>query len=196
MEESNVEIKCLLLGSNFCGKRNLIFRYCEDEFYADLEYTPPFMDDYNRQLTIQNTNVRLKISYFQNDFNPIAEHYARAYHVFLICFSLTDIQSFNQTREYFDLIKEKHTKPYPIILVGTKSDDLANRSVTMEQIAVLAAEFNCDFILTSAYTGSSVKEAFENVITQYLNQIKNEKQPKKKGNSQKDNSQKEKCHLG
>ena len=140
----------------------------------------------------------MKISYFQNDFNPIAEYFARAYHVFLICFSLTDIQSFNQTREYFDLIKEKHTKPYPIILVGTKSDDLANRSVTMEQIAVIAAEFNCDFILTSAYTGSSVKEAFENVIIQYLNQVKEEQQhvKKDKQKEKKDGSNKEKCDLG
>ena len=198
MEESNVEIKCLLLGSNFCGKRNLIFRYCEDEFYADLEYTPPFMDDYNRQLTIQNTSVNLTISFFQNDYIPIGKALVSQSQCFLICFSLTDIQSFNQTREFFDLIKQNQTKPSPIILVGTHLDDVSNRSVETEQITTLTSEFQCDYILTSARTGESVTQAFENVIIQYLNQVKEEQQhvKKDKQKEKKDGSNKEKCDLG
>ena len=47
MAEPKVEINCALFGSNGCGKQNLIYRYCEDGYYADITsaYSNEILDD-------------------------------------------------------------------------------------------------------------------------------------------------------
>ncbi len=92
-------------------------------------------------------------------------------HGYLIVYSITDPQSFEQTSVLFDELvraKEAH-EPYniPIILVGNKSDlEDTERCVTIEEGQEQAKKFgeNCKFMETSAKLRKNIDESFEELV--------------------------------
>ena len=53
----------------------------------------------------------------------------------------------------------------PIILVGNKADENANRQVSFQQGQELAARLGMDFVETSAKTSQGVDQAFDKIVT-------------------------------
>ena len=83
---------------------------------------------------------------------------------FLLVFAINDKTSFDlipPKRER--IIKGKHGKICPMILIGNKQDLASDREVSYDDVKKLADSWNIDYIETSAKTNFNCKEAFESM---------------------------------
>ena len=87
---------------------------------------------------------------------------------FLLVYSTTSRSSFNHVRKFYNQIHASRdsagmSMPTPILLVGNKSDMVADREVAVSEGKALARDLGCEFIETSAKGNVNVEEAFHSV---------------------------------
>ena len=97
---------------------------------------------------------------------------------FLLIFAINDKESFELLKGIKDkILKEKHMKKFPIILVGNKNDLENERKVDYSEAKALADSWKCEYIETSEKTNYNCKEIFnkliENIIKPKSNSVKN-----------------------
>jgi len=81
---------------------------------------------------------------------------------FILLFDITDKESFDIVKEkYLRIIKNKHNKEVPIVLVGNKIDLESERKVSFEEAERLAYSLKIQYIEVSAYHNLNCKEPFE-----------------------------------
>ena len=103
----------------------------------------------------------------QEKFRALTSSFYRGAHLVLLCFDITLQESFDQLQYWFDQLETSYSTSNSVvkILVGTKIDKVAQRVVQRNEAVQLAAETECAcYLETSAFTGSGVKEAFEEGI--------------------------------
>ncbi|KAH7027041.1 small G-protein Ras2 [Linnemannia elongata] len=70
--------------------------------------------------------------------------------------------TFDTIRRFYDkIVRVKDSEKVPMILVGNKSDKSAEREVTHDEGALMAASLNCGFVETSA---KDALNSFYNVV--------------------------------
>ena len=88
---------------------------------------------------------------------------------FLLVFAINDKESFNLLKGKRDrVLKGKHGKGCPIVLVGNKSDLEKERKVTSAEAKQLADEWKAEYIETSAKNNYNCKEAFERLAQKII----------------------------
>jgi len=93
------------------------------------------------------------------------EQYMRTGEGFLLVYSITSRQSFEEIVTFQQQILRVKDKDYfPIILVGNKCDLDNERVVSKEEGAQLARSFGCKFIETSAKSRINVDNAFYDLV--------------------------------
>ena len=95
------------------------------------------------------------------------EQYMRSGEGFVIMYSITDRQSFqeaSQTKAQIERVRR--LEEIPIVLVGNKFDLESKREVTTEEGQALAKEFDCPFFETSAALRNFVDDVFHTLIRQ------------------------------
>jgi len=91
-------------------------------------------------------------------------------HGFVIVYSITDVQTFEDTPKYYEeILKAKvveEGEKVPIILVGNKSDKEDERAVSKEEGEEQAKKFGecCKAFETSAKTRDNVDVVFEELV--------------------------------
>ncbi|KAL4682497.1 hypothetical protein H8959_002052, partial [Pygathrix nigripes] len=82
-------------------------------------------DAYKTQVRIDNEPAYLDIldTAGQAEFTAMREQYMRGGEGFIICYSVTDRQSFQEAAKFKELIFQvRHTYEIPLVLVGNKID--------------------------------------------------------------------------
>ncbi|KAL0109534.1 hypothetical protein PUN28_014535 [Cardiocondyla obscurior] len=103
----------------------------------------------------------------QVEFTAMREQYMRCGEGFMICYSVTDRHSFQETMEYRKLISRvRANENIPLVLVGNKFDLQHHRKVTTEEGKALAEELGCPFYETSAALRQFIDDAFFSLIRQ------------------------------
>lgn len=93
------------------------------------------------------------------------EQYMRTGEGFLLVYSVTERESFNELSTFYQqILRVKDTDSVPILLVGNKSDLAQERAVSFEEGEKLAKQFNCEFLETSAKQGINVDQAFHDLV--------------------------------
>lgn len=88
--------------------------------------------------------------FLQAEFTAMREQYMRGGEGFIICYSVTDRQSFQEAAKFKELIFQvRHTYEIPLVLVGNKID--------LEQFRQVSATFFYLFVLNSKGTEYLVK---------------------------------------
>lgn len=101
----------------------------------------------------------------QEEYSAMREQYMRTGEGFLLVYSITSRQSFEEIQQFEQQILRVKDKDYfPIILVGNKCDLEGDRMVSREEGAALARQFNCGFIETSAKSRVNVDNAFFELV--------------------------------
>ena len=101
----------------------------------------------------------------QEEYSAMREQYMRTGEGFLLVYSITSRQSFEEIQTFEQQILRVKDKDYfPIILVGNKCDLEGERQVSREEGAALARSFNCRFIETSAKSRVNVDNAFYDLV--------------------------------
>ncbi|XP_053151106.1 GTP-binding protein Rit2 isoform X2 [Hemicordylus capensis] len=124
-------------------------------------------DAYKTQVRIDDEPAYLDIldTAGQAEFTAMRDQYMRGGEGFIICYSITDRQSFQEAAEFKELIyRVRHTYDIPLVLVGNKIDLEEFRQVSKEEGTNLAREYACPFYETSAALHFYIDDVFHRLV--------------------------------
>ncbi|NWS13203.1 RIT2 protein, partial [Pachyramphus minor] len=130
-------------------------------------HDPTIEDAYKTQVRIDDEPAYLDIldTAGQAEFTAMRDQYMRGGEGFIICYSITDRQSFQEAAEFKELIyRVRHTYDIPVVLVGNKIDLEEFRQVSTEEGMSLAREYSCSFFETSAALRFYIDDVFHGLV--------------------------------
>lgn len=158
----------LVLGSSGAGKTKLLTRYCEGWFKESYIATIG-VDMCSRDIDIDKDRVRLCLldTAGQERFSKMPASYYRNAQGVVLCFDITSRTSFDRVTFWAAEAGERAPKA-ALVLVGTKSDCLTNRVVSIREATELAGAVDSDYFETSALTGEGIDAAFDALARKIL----------------------------
>ena len=120
-------------------------------------------DMYKKDVMIEDHKVRLCIvdTAGQEELVHMKDIYVDKGDAFILVYSIDDSNSFQQLRNFCDLILRKRSfDEVPVIVVGNKSDMVDMRMVSTAEGEAFAKSIGKEFIETSALTGQNVQKTF------------------------------------
>ncbi|KAI1779753.1 rab type ras GTPase [Hypoxylon cercidicola] len=145
---SSLEAKIVVLGSQGVGKTSLVTRYCKGAFNP-AETTSTIGASFMTKRVIDgdtDTVVRLQIwdTAGQERFRSISRLYYRGANACILCYSITDAQSFVQMGLWLTELRRNLPPDIVLHVVGTKADIVARepgrREVPFERCIAYVAE--------------------------------------------------------
>uniref|UniRef100_A0A8D2Q242 small monomeric GTPase n=1 Tax=Varanus komodoensis TaxID=61221 RepID=A0A8D2Q242_VARKO len=130
-------------------------------------HDPTIEDAYKTQVRIDDEPAYLDIldTAGQAEFTAMRDQYMRGGEGFIICYSITDRQSFQEASEFKELIyRVRHTYNIPLVLVGNKIDLQEFRQVSRDEGMHLAQEYSCPFFETSAALHFYIDDVFHELV--------------------------------
>lgn len=150
------------------GKSCLTIQLIQSHFVD--EYDPTIEDSYRKQCVIDDEVALLDVldTAGQEEYSAMREQYMRTGEGFLLVYSITSDQSFEEIRTFQQQIlrvKDKDPTDYfPMVVVGNKCDLESEREVPRQDGEALAKQFGCPFVETSAKTRTNVDKAFFDLV--------------------------------
>jgi Ras-related protein Rab-1A len=158
-------IKCVIIGDSCVGKTSLLLRYADDNW--DDRYLATIGVDF-RITTVEAMDKIVKVQLWdtagQERFRGITHSYYRGAHAVLLCFDLTDLESFQNCAKWLNDIATYCPPEVSKFLVGTKVDLKDKRVVRYEDAKALAERLQCPYFETSSKESVGVEEAFKKVV--------------------------------
>ncbi|AEO60565.1 hypothetical protein MYCTH_2145069 [Thermothelomyces thermophilus ATCC 42464] len=159
------EYKLVVVGGGGVGKSCLTIQLIQSHFVD--EYDPTIEDSYRKQCIIDDEVALLDVldTAGQEEYSAMREQYMRTGEGFLLVYSITSRESFEEIRTFQQqILRVKDKDVFPMVVVGNKLDLASERKVSVEEGKALANEFNCMFLETSAKTNTNVEQAFFEVV--------------------------------
>ncbi|KAI9703886.1 MAG: Ras GTPase [Candelina mexicana] len=159
------EYKLVVVGGGGVGKSCLTIQLIQSHFVD--EYDPTIEDSYRKQCVIDEEVALLDVldTAGQEEYSAMREQYMRTGEGFLLVYSITSRQSFEEIMTFQQQILRVKDKDYfPIIVVGNKCDLEGERQVSKQEGEAVARSFGCKFIETSAKSRINVDNAFFNIV--------------------------------
>lgn len=162
---SAINLKVIIIGDSSVGKSNILLRYVNKKF--ELSHDITIGVEYGIKL-INKNNAQYKLQIWdtagQEVFRSITKPYYRTAVGCLIVYDVTDINSFNNVSKWLEDVKTMSDPDIVIILVGNKTDLIANRIITYDEAKQYADDNKLIYFETSAYNGDNVDECFMSII--------------------------------
>ncbi|KAI7786956.1 ras-1 [Diaporthe eres] len=159
------EYKLVVVGGGGVGKSCLTIQLIQSHFVD--EYDPTIEDSYRKQCVIDDEVALLDVldTAGQEEYSAMREQYMRTGEGFLLVYSITSRQSFEEITTFQQQILRVKDKDYfPMVVVGNKCDLEGEREVTRQEGENLARSFGCKFIETSAKSRINVDKAFYDIV--------------------------------
>ena len=124
------------------------------------------IDFRDRTMQVRGEAVRLRIwdTAGQERFRTITSQFYRGSQGILLCYDLTNMESFNNVNHWLQQIRKNADVNIQIVLVGNKKDRAAERKVSTEEGRAMATKFELKhFFETSAKSGDGVEVAFQSL---------------------------------
>jgi len=159
--------KLLLIGDSGVGKSCLLLRFADDT-YTESYISTIGVDFKIRTVELDGKTIKLQIwdTAGQERFRTITSSYYRGAHGIIIVYDITDVESFNNVRQWLFEIDRFASEHVNKLLVGNKSDLVNKRVVTAETAKEFAQGLDIPFLETSAKNSSNVEEAFLTMAAQ------------------------------
>ena len=165
----------MLLGDVSVGKSSLTIQFTSNFFVDDFD--PTLEDSFRKLCLIDNESCLLDILDTSEQYNITREADAKNREGFLLVYSITDRNSFENLKTYKDLIFHSNFREnyIPIVVVGNKCDLETARVVSSTEGLNFAQSLrknknnndnNMIFFETSAKLGTNVQEVFFQVARQ------------------------------
>ncbi|KAJ8478586.1 hypothetical protein OPV22_022313 [Ensete ventricosum] len=153
--------KLLLIGDSSVGKSCLLLRFADDS-YVDSYISTIGVDFKIRTVELDGKTVKLQIwdTAGQERFRTITSSYYRGAHGIIIVYDITEMESFNNIRQWLSEIDRYASDSVCKLLVGNKCDLVENRVVEIEKAKAFADSLGIPFIETSAKDSINVEKAF------------------------------------
>ncbi|GMM49851.1 Rab family GTPase [Starmerella bacillaris] len=153
--------KLLLIGDSGVGKSCLLLRFA-DNSYTDSYISTIGVDFKIRTVEIDGKTIKLQIwdTAGQERFRTITSSYYRGSHGIIVVYDVTDMDSFNNVKQWFQEIDRYATEGVTKLLVGNKSDLTAQKVVDYNTAKEFADSMGVQFIEASAKDSTNVEQAF------------------------------------
>ncbi|KAI4273654.1 MAG: hypothetical protein L6R38_006283 [Xanthoria sp. 2 TBL-2021] len=125
------EYKLVVVGGGGVGKSCLTIQLIQSHFVD--EYDPTIEDSYRKQCVIDEEVALLDVldTAGQEEYSAMREQYMRTGEGFLLVYSITSRQSFEEIMTFQQqILRVKDRDYFPIIIVGNKCDLDAERQVS------------------------------------------------------------------
>ncbi|KAJ8669007.1 hypothetical protein QAD02_000266 [Eretmocerus hayati] len=172
--------KIVVLGEGGVGKSAVTLQFVSHSFSND--HDPTIEDSYQQQAVIDGEPALLDIldTAGQVEFTAMRDQYMRCGEGFMICYSVTDRNSFQEVIEYRRLISRvRANEDIPLVLVGNKCDLQNNREVTTDEGKTLANQMGCPFFETSAALRQYIDDTFHCMVRQIRSKERIRRVPRK-----------------
>jgi len=159
--------KLSVLGSVGVGKSACVVQLVAGVFVE--KYDPSIEDSYRKNEEVDGKQILLEIldtASMVEPHNVMRDMYFRETCGFLIIYSITSRQSFDEVASFYnDCIRRiKNVERFPTVIIGNKCDLEKERQVSKEEGQELASLFGCPFFETSAKTKINITTAFHEVV--------------------------------
>ncbi|XP_076956079.1 ras-related protein RABD1 isoform X2 [Bidens hawaiensis] len=145
--------KLLLIGDSSVGKSCLLLRFADDS-YVDSYISTIGVDFKIRTVEQDGKTIKLQIwdTAGQERFRTITSSYYRGAHGIIIVYDVTEMESFNNVKQWLSEIDRYANESVCKLLVGNKCDLVENKA--------FADELGIPFLETSAKDSVNVEQAF------------------------------------
>lgn len=164
--------KLSLIGDGGVGKTSMVQRYVHGIFKADYKATiGTFISKKECQFDELNTSVRFMIWDLagQSQFQRLWPDYLTDSRAGIIVYDITNRESFENVKKWFNIITEVAFENIVLILVGNKVDLTESREISMEEGMELAKSLGIYYMETSAKTNENIDDVFEWIALQIIN---------------------------
>ena len=165
-----VNIKIAVLGKSLVGKSAMTYRFVSDKFPTEHDTTVE--DEYKVNITIDDIKCELEIldTAGQDDYQTMLDTWIEFGNCYLLVYSIDDVESFKQVKKKYDRICQvKAGQQFSVVIVGNKCDlSDSVRKVKKEEGENYAKSNKLGFVEASALNKINVREAFINVVHDYL----------------------------
>ncbi|KAM5441604.1 hypothetical protein MferCBS31731_003285 [Microsporum ferrugineum] len=153
--------KLLLIGDSGVGKSCLLLRFADDT-YTESYISTIGVDFKIRTIELDGKTVKLQIwdTAGQERFRTITSSYYRGAHGICVVYDVTDMDSFNNVKQWLQEIDRYATQGVNKLLVGNKSDMEDKKVVEYTVAKEFADSLGIPFLETSAKNASNVEQAF------------------------------------
>jgi len=156
--------KLVVVGPGGVGKSACTIQFIQSYFVTD--YDPTIEDSYTKQCIVDDTVAKLDIldTAGQEEFSAMREQYMRSGEGFLLVFSLTDRNSFEEIYKFHrQVLRVKDRDEFPMLIVGNKAD-LPNRQVSQAECENMAKQLKTPYIECSAKLRMNIDQAFFELV--------------------------------
>ena len=166
-------IKLLVIGDSGVGKSSLLLRFA-DAGFTDSYISTIGVDFKIRTIEIDGKTIKLQIwdTAGQERFRTIVSSYYRGANGVILTYSTTDNDSFIHLDTWRTECELYAPENVSIVLCGTKSDDVKNKQVSLEEGKNYAERYNYKFLETSSKSNTNVDEIFIEIAKEVMNKGK------------------------
>jgi len=164
--------KLLLIGDSGVGKSCLLLRFADDT-YTESYISTIGVDFKIRTISLASKTIKLQIwdTAGQERFRTITSSYYRGAHGIIVVYDVTEMESFNNVKQWLHEIDRYATEGVNKLLVGNKSDLISKKAVETQQAKDFADELAIPFLETSAKSATNVEQAFMTMATEIKNRM-------------------------
>lgn len=155
----------VVLGSGGVGKSALTVQFVTGKFAE--KYDPTIEDFYRKEITIDDRPAVLEIldTAGTEQFASMRDLYIRNGHGFILVYSVTNEQSFQEVQVLRNqILRVKQVDTVPIVICGNKTDLEHERVVRTQDGAQMASAWKVPFLETSAKQRRHVNQLFEEIV--------------------------------
>jgi small GTP-binding protein len=168
-------LKISLVGNSNVGKTSLLQRYIKNNFSNEYSRTIG-MNSETKIYQFQEHSFKINLNDYiggNGEFRPMPRSYLHCEGI-LLCFDLTNKNSFQKLDFWMELIKNNQNEGTLIWLIGNKSDLVDFKEVKDEEIQSFVLKHQLQYFNVSSKIGDDVKETFDIFIKQIIenNQLK------------------------
>jgi Ras-related protein Rab-1A len=176
--------KLLLIGDSGVGKSCLLLRFA-DHTYTESYISTIGVDFKIRTIELDGKTIKLQIwdTAGQERFRTITSSYYRGAHGIIVVYDVTDVESFNNVKQWLNEIDRYATENVTKLLVGNKCDLVNKKAVDYETAKDFADKLNIPFLETSAKNATNVEKAFLTMAAEIKNTIASQPTVKATGGS-------------
>ncbi|KAJ9576636.1 hypothetical protein L9F63_015005 [Diploptera punctata] len=179
---SKVDLKVVLLGSEYVGKTSLLERYVYDRFRGSIPYQNTIGAAFAAK-EVELNGCRFMMGIWDTAGSERYEAMSRIYYrgakAAIVCYDITNKTSWDRAKFWINELRrfEENCKIY---VVGTKVDVFLDktiqRSVELDVVTRYTNGIQAQYMETSSKTGENVQELFHLISTDYLANPENAQQ--------------------
>tara|TARA_B110000971_G_scaffold197353_2_gene213150 strand:- start:1086 stop:1649 length:564 start_codon:yes stop_codon:yes gene_type:complete len=156
------------MGDSYVGKSNIVSQLCNNR-YSGSSMSTLGIDFYMKTFNICDIALKFHIwdTSGQPQYKSIVEAYYKTVDIVIICYDISNKDSFHNVRNWYDQIKGFNLDKSLIYIVGNKID-LEYSEVSIYELRDLAEELGVNYKQLSAKDNINILELFNEICIKFL----------------------------